>query len=378
MLRPPRTSLKLAAGFSLVEIMVALAIGMLAAVVMLQVFALSEERSRTATSGGDAQSNGALTYYQLQSNILRAGYGLNSTSLFNCSATWQVASGNYLAKTLRLAPVTINPVDGAGAAIIPAGDPNTDTLLVMYGNGDSEPEGNKSDTTSAPTYTVQMPSSFTVGDRVIAVPAACSANLIMDRITGVAATTVTVATGDSGVSLFNLGRGPNGLPTATGPNGPTILAYAIRGANLTVCDYVVNDCSIAANTGNATVWEPIANNIVSLRALYGWDNGGATAAPYPAMDGVVDSYSSTTPGTACEWARVSAIRIALVARSAQFEKTAVTTAAPVWDGSAAAAIDLTKKPDGSANPDWQNYRYKLFQTVMPLRNIAWMGVPTGC
>jgi type IV pilus assembly protein PilW len=358
--------------------MVALAIGMLAGIVMLQVFALSEERNRTSTSGGDAQSNGALTYYQLQSNILRAGYGLNSTSLFNCSATWQVASGNYLAKALRLAPVTINPVDAAGAAIIPAGDPNTDTLLVMYGNGDSEPEGNKSDTTAAPSYTVQMPTSFTVGDRVIAAPAACAANLIMDRITGVAATTVTVATGDSGTSLFNLGRGPNGLPTTAGPNGPTVLAYAIRGGNLTACDYVVNDCSIAANTGNAAIWEPVASNIVSLRALYGWDNGGAAAAPYPAMDGIVDSYNRTTPGNACEWARVSAIRLALVARSAQFEKAGVTAAAPAWDGSAAAAIDLTKNPDGTANPDWQHYRYKLFQTVMPLRNIAWMGVPTGC
>jgi type IV pilus assembly protein PilW len=47
------------AGFSLVEIMVGLAIGMLAVIVILQVFALSEGRKRTTTSGGDAQSNGA-------------------------------------------------------------------------------------------------------------------------------------------------------------------------------------------------------------------------------------------------------------------------------------------------------------------------------
>ncbi|MEY4156665.1 MAG: Type fimbrial biosis protein PilW [Pseudomonadota bacterium] len=378
MLRSSPSSLKRAAGFGLVEIMVALAIGMFAAVVILQVFSLSEERNRTSISGGDAQSNGALSFYQLQSNVLRAGYGMNAVNMFNCSITWQIASGNYLAKTLRLAPVTINPVDGTGAAIIPAGDPNTDTLLVMYGNGDNEPEGNRSDTTASPTYTVQMPSSFSVGDRVIAVPAACAADLILDRITSIAPTTVTVAMGASGVSLFNLGRGPNGLPTATGPNGPTVLAYAIRGANLTVCDFIVNDCSLAANTGDATVWEPVASNIVSLRALYGWDNGGATAAPYPVMDGIVDDYNSTTPATSCEWARVSAIRIALVARSAQFEKVGVTTAAPVWDGSAVSAIDLTKKPDGSANADWQHYRYKMFQAVMPLRNIAWMGVPTGC
>ena len=367
--------------------MVALAIGMLGVLVMLQMFALSEERNRAASSGGDAQSNGILTYHQLQSNIVRAGYGMNSVGLFNCKATWQVASGNYLGKAIRLAPVTVNPVDAAGAAIIPVGDPNTDTLLIMYGNADGEPEGNKAETAASPTYAVQMPSSFTVGDRVIAAPATCAADLIVDRISAVATTSVTVAAGATGTSLFNLGRGPNGLPNAGGTNGPVVLAYAIRGGNLTVCDYVINDCSIAANTGNASVWEQLASNVVSLRAQYGRDT---TAT----MDGVVDAYDQATPATACGWARVSAIRLALVTRSAQFEKTAgtsttpvyVTTAAPMWAGStidnpvgsSVAAIDLTKKPDGTSNPDWKNYRYKLFQTVMPIRNVAWMGVPTGC
>ena len=374
-------------GFSLIEIMVALAIGMLGVLVMLQMFALSEERNRTASSGGDAQSNGILTFDRLQSDIVRAGYGMNSVGLFNCKATWQVASGSYLGNAIRLAPVTINPVGATGAAIIPVGDPNTDTLLVMYGNADGEPEGNKAETAASPTYTVQMPSSFTVGDRVIAVPAACAADLIVDRISAVGTTSVTVAAGATGTSLFNLGRGPNGLPSASGPNGPTVLAYAIRSGNLTVCDYVKNDCSIAANTGNASVWEQLASNVASLRAQYGRDT---TAT----MDGVVDVYDQSTPATACGWARVSAIRLALVTRSAQFEKTGgtstapiyVTTAAPTWagstidnpTGSSVAAIDLTKKPDGTSNPDWKNYRYKLFQTVMPIRNVAWMGVPTGC
>ena len=356
--------------------MVALAIGMLASIVILQMFALSEERSRTATNGGDAQSNGVLTFYQLQSNIARSGYGINALGLFNCSTTWRVASGSNLAKSLRLAPATINPVDATGAAIIPAGDPNTDTLLLMYGNSDGQPEGTKVDTMSSPSYTM-VPSSFAVGDRVIAVPimptavAGCSADLIVDRITAVAATTVTVATGASGTSLFNLGRGPNGSATAGAQNGPTVLAYAIRNGNLTACDFMVNDCSIAANTGDSTVWEPLASNIISLRAEYGRDTSTT-------MDGFVDSYDQTTPATACDWARVSALRVSLVARSAQFEKTTVTAAAPVWDGTADVAIDLSKNPNGSANPNWQNYRYKLFQGVIPLRNITAMGALLVC
>jgi type IV pilus assembly protein PilW len=92
------------------------------------------------------------------------------------------------------------------------------------------------------------------------------------------------------------------------------------------------------------------------------------------MDGVVDVYDRTTPGSACAWARTSALRLALVARSAQFEKEAVTTAFPAWAGSvdANAAIDLGDLPD------WQRYRYRTYETTVPLRNMAWQGVQSGC
>ena len=48
------------AGFSLVEIMVGLVIGMFSIIVMLQLFSLSEERKRTTTGGSDAMSEGVM------------------------------------------------------------------------------------------------------------------------------------------------------------------------------------------------------------------------------------------------------------------------------------------------------------------------------
>ncbi len=89
------------------------------------------------------------------------------------------------------------------------------------------------------------------------------------------------------------------------------------------------------------------------------------------MDAIVDTYNQTTPTTECGWARMRAVQVVLVARSAQLEKDNVTAAAPAWAGSAP-AIDL------SADADWQRYRYKTFETVVPLRNIAWLGVQKNC
>jgi type IV pilus assembly protein PilW len=90
------------------------------------------------------------------------------------------------------------------------------------------------------------------------------------------------------------------------------------------------------------------------------------------MDGTVDVFDQATPTNLCGWVRTRATRLVLVARSAQLEKGDVTAAAPAWAGSGTTAIDL------SGDASWQKYRYKLFETVVPLRNVAWLGVQAGC
>jgi type IV pilus assembly protein PilW len=339
-------------GFSLVEIMVALVIGMLAAIIIMQVFALSEDRKRTATSGGDALSGGVVALYAIQRDIRMSGYGIADQSLLGCNLV--LPSGATLNV---MAPVTINPAGITGQ------DPNTDILRVVYANTSGSPQGDPTILAgTATTYAVQTPNTFSVNDWVLAGPQTrpTPCNLVMGKVTNVAGSTVTVTAGTAtttGDHVFNLGA------------APMVLVYAIRNGNLTVCDYMVNNCGSAANNASSAVWVPIENNIVSLRAQYGVDTSGT-------MDGIVDAYQQTIPSTstltACNMARISALRVALVARSVHFEKTAVTTAAPSWPGSAGAPIDVSKNSDGSANSYWQNYRYKLFQTVMPIRNVIWM------
>lgn len=360
LLRMRTSSVRRPAGFSLVEIMVALVIGSLAAIIMLQVFALSEERKRSTTGAGDSVGNGAIGFHQMQRDISHAGYGFGATSVFHCNVLWTLPSGGNIGTPVRLAPVAINP----GTAIIPAADANTDTLLVMFGNANGQPQGNPILGQSGSTYTVQMPSSFAVGDQVIAAPSACTSNLVLDRITATTTSNVTAATSGAGTALFNLGQ------------SPSVLAYAIRGGNLTVCDYMANDCGVAANAGNPAIWVPIAHNIVSMKAVYWRD----TSMP---MDGIPEAgaHDQTAPGSACAWARISALSLALVARNGEFSKDVVTVAAPTWSENAAAPIvgtSGTLGPNTAADEPWKHYRYKTFEAVIPMRNVGWMGVPQGC
>jgi type IV pilus assembly protein PilW len=363
------------AGFSLVEIMVGMVIGMFGIIIMMQVFGLAETQKRATTSGGDAQTSGAIALFGLQRDIRQAGLGVSDVKITGCNLLLRAGV------TLNvMAPVTINH------ASIPAGDANTDTLLVVYGNSNGSPQGDGiSSQPAAASYAVQTPTSHVIGDKVIAAPQtrASPCNLVLDSVLNIVTPNVVVSTGVAAMSngtLFNLGQSPK------------ILAYAVRGGNLTVCDYTVNDCSAAGSTGSSTVWVPVASNIVSMKAQYGKD----TNTP---MDGVVDTYNQVALASACDIAKTSSIRIALVARSAEPEKNptstsaattwnVITTAAPTWEASVVSAaaptnptavpIDLTALANLPANATWQSFRYRVFQGVVPVRNVAWQGVQTGC
>lgn len=343
-------------GFSLVELMVSVVIGMLGIIIMMQIFSNAEGQKRTTTGAGDAQSNAAMAIYAVQRDLRQAGHGFNSINALGCTFTLPAPASRTLTV---LAPVVINPP----TADVPAGDANTDTLLIIYGNAEGATEGDAFVPSSGTQLEVLNVASYKNGQQIIAAPATptTGCSLPLAKISSSSGNTVTVSPSTGATSdgvLFSLG------------STPKVLAYAIRAGNLTVCDYMTANCGAACTATNGTCsanWVSIFNNVVSLRAQYGRD----TTTP---MNGV-DTWDQSTPAQpsppdqekfACLWARASAVRIAIVARNSMLNKEVVTSAAPAWEGSAGAVINLT----GRAN--WQNYRYKLVETTVPLRNIPWM------
>lgn len=365
-------------GFSLVEIMVGILIGMFAVLVILQLLSSASTQQRLAGSSGDAQINGAIASHLLSRELTQAGLGLSAYTLLGCSLGY-TTTGDGAAVTLgALAPVTVNPT----TSLVPAGDANTDTLLVIGGASGSPSEGDATLAVSTSTsLTVSTPASFAVGDWVVAAgttrdsSSACA--LRLGRVTAISGSALTLTSATASLPLnsgaYNLGA------------QPSIHAFAVRNGNLTMCDYLVNNCGSSSNVSNSAVWVPVASNVVSLRAQYGRDTSGLAAST---MDGVVDSFDQTTPASGgtvplyCGWLRVIGLRLALVARSQQYDKALVTTAAPTWSGSTAntstttalTTVTPTAAPiDLSGNSEWQHYRYKTIEVSIPLRNIIWNG-----
>jgi type IV pilus assembly protein PilW len=333
--------------------MVGIAIALVGVAIMMEVLITSQQQAITTGSGNDALSTGAVTLYQLEHDLGQAGYGINNLSLLGCGLT--LPNG----KTVTLAPVVINPP----TTLLPAGDANTDRLIVIYGSSDGEPEGNTVYSVAGAVYTLQAPTAFHQNDYVFGYNGSCATNLVLAQVSAIDGVAGTVTAGSAlagSTALYNMGQ------------TPTIVGYRIKNSAIETCNYLVSNC-----TANGAQWTQVGGNIVSLRALYGQDTSTAGS-----MDGTVDTWNQTTPTTSCGWVRAQAVRLAVVARSDKYESKidatghrvcdTVTTAAPAWSGSSAAPVVLT------ANTDWQCYRYQTFENIAPTRNVIWMGNQSGC
>lgn len=361
-----RSSLR---GFSLIELMVGLVLGLLTILVVAQVSSVAEGQKRTTTSGSDAQTNGALALYAVQRDVEAAGYGLSVVpDVLGCTVKGQGSAGPAL--QFPLVPVLIE----FGAA----GESDVVHVLSSRKAGFSLPTRiTENHSQTSEIFVVQSTLGINAGDVMIAVPAAWTASNTC---------TLFNATSSSDKSMT-----ATSLPHEAGDTGPWNHSTLLPGGGYAAGSLVLNLGTMSLLTYRVTadgtlqqqsvdqtglaVTEDLYPQIVTLRALYGKDVDD---------DGTIDAYDAVTPATAADWSQVVAIRLAVVARSAQFEKEVVTTVEPLWDVGAAVPVTdhfgiandcngaskcLTLGISGPA--DWQHYRYKVYDTVVPLRNVLW-------
>ncbi len=106
-------------GMTLIELMVAMVLGLVTTLIVAQVMINADSQNRTTTSGSDAQINGATALYMLSQTIQSAGYGLiGHSGDRGCPINWPGAPNAAVNGVLRLLPVEIiTPAAEAGKAV---------------------------------------------------------------------------------------------------------------------------------------------------------------------------------------------------------------------------------------------------------------------
>jgi type IV pilus assembly protein PilW len=354
-------------GMSLPEILAAVLIGLIGMIVIMQVYATSEERKRTTTGTSDAQINGNIAMFTMESTMRSAGFGMVSAdnNMLGCTALAYNSVRATPDFSFLMAPVVIT-VGAAGAP---------DRITVIYGSSPNVVEGNPfvSAAASGADIPLKNAAGILVGDLVVSSETGLDCSMV--EVTGflpAAINTVMHANGGAYTYVDSAGTTINATATHNKAGGsgvdytssallftlgrsPTVMTYQIGSDKLqtrTLMPYV----AALDGDGDGTSDADIGDGIVQLKAQYGKDTDA---------DAVVDTWNTTLPADATQWMQVRAIRIALLARSAKFEKTAVTPAAPTWFGG---AFTMTNPADGS---DWRFYRYRVYETIVPLRNMIW-------
>lgn len=367
-------------GLSIVELMVGVLIGLLTVVAISQVLMSAEGQKRTAASGSDAQVNGTLALYALQRDVQMAGYGFTGQpAALGCPVKGQFGNGTgekKLPSALSLVPALITPGTGA----------TPDTIMVWQSNKPSYAVPVRVAENHLKTDTrFVVPSSLGVaaGDLLVAVPSTTPSSTNWCAVMAVAGDSTTPLSSQQIPHLASAGgwnaAGSALVPDTGYPAGSHLINLGTglpRTYRISAAKSLVVEEMLAASGNTST--QTIAPQIVQLKALYGKDTDG---------NGTIDIFDTTTPTTNAGWLQVMALRVAVVAQSAQFEAAkgqavSVTPATGVeWivdartSGAANCTADSAQKcltiDVSGAGPKWRNYRYKVFDTVVPLRNMLW-------
>lgn len=346
-------------GFGLVEVLVGLAIGMLTILLIMQVMTTFEGQKRATGGSNDAQTNGSIALYTIQRMVQTSGFDLPMYSAvfqpLNCSPEPTIDhDANAATANIGIYPVFVT--DGGAAAGA------SDTITVLTGSATA---GTGQSMSGIPSLIRQLPGGNVV---VLDNNLACLTGdiaLVMQS-TRIYPTPqcylkqVASITGTTQVTLNNT------TSIAVG-DGITCLknwnsrAYSVASGNL------------LENT------DTIVTGIVNIQAQY-----GISVAPdsNEIVDWVDPSGGTWAAPTIENRKLIKAIRIAVIARSGELERTNVTNACSsttaanptglcAWAGTAA---DPAPTVDLSNDANWRRYRYRVFESVVPLKNvIAGMG-----
>ncbi len=337
-------------GASLVDVLVGLAMAMLAMVIAYRAVVAIESVRNDAAATSDAQDAGAFALSAIAMQAANAGAGLMAAArwLDTCPATSDAAT------TLR--PIAVLISDGGRAD-------QPDSLIVRESRAPrmAAPAAFATAAPAGSNFYIESPDGIGVGDRVVAISRA-----------GECVTAEVTAASAPLAGVVEIAHSPVDIDLpATSlllDLGPAALASTARYD-------VVSGTLRSTDVANDDAPNPLVSGVVNLKLQYGIDSDG---------DGALDDW--VTAGASGAWSpaallaapsatlgRIKAIRIGVIVRSDLPDRT--QTGAFHWVLFDCEQADKSACPGrleatiaGSASG---GYRYRTYETTVPLRNILW-------
>jgi type IV pilus assembly protein PilW len=382
-----------ATGFSLVEVMIGLLIGLIVTIVIFQVFEVSERQKRTTTGTSDAQGSGAIAMNMLGQSVRSTGVGIDHQFFGSCTTLRaNTTSASGAAANAQLAASLFSVVsiaDGGDApdsiSVLYYLPPNTDISDVRYATTRLTDNMSAPGTSTITTLTMsncEEPPALALmvqdGDcMLMTVTAASTETASGATITKGAGANFNFPAGTATPQGFLFEKNKAALQCFPGLYRAT---WSINSQQLEVmnADLLKDDKTLGNKFTDRDV-VPVMPNIVHMKAQYGVTSATGGIQWVNATVGEWESGSSDLGATAASdlahVRRIRAIRVAMLARNEEYQKPGATGACDAttsaqtdtWPSWANFSTDYLASQD----PDWNCYRYKAFESTIPIRNILW-------
>ncbi len=360
-------------GFTLVELLVGVVVGLIASGAIIQTFSTFEAQKRSTIAGSEAQENGLVALGVMEQDIHNAGAGFADPAIFDCAASstysYSILVGGAI-PNFTLAPL-----------VITSGATSTTPDSIQINTGDfigALPAYLTSAMLNAGAIlNVSRTDGFTAGDVIIVTQGGNCSVMQVSAVVSMNAQLEHAAP----LGIYNAPL----LASQTWP-GYATGAKVINPKALVSTTYQISSNNLQMTTAT-TAATPTAQsfslvrNLVFMKAQYGVAPAGSQS-----VDTWVNASgtwsASSLAASPTNRKRIKAVRLVVVARSDKREATNVTNTCTnvslqVNNGPCAwpdTAANPAPQIDLSANPDWQHYRYKVYQTIVPLRNVIWGNV----
>lgn len=379
---PQQARRTVAHGFTLIELMVAMAIGLALTLALTTVMIRHDGGKRTLVSSNDLSLTSSFVSFSLDRELRSAGSGFTQSwrDTFGCllrvarsgtqilpRAAAFPAPFDAVPQQVRLAPLLIH----AGA-----GDGGSDVLAVATGAAGL-----------GETPIRVQPASVTATDLRVTSTVGLRANdLVLVSEDGVGCVVQQVASPFTGgatqllsfggayaqaeidsVQLVSFSTAGTAFVSLLGntTGSPPMLRLFGLGANATLFSH-----DILRLDGTDSV-QPVVDGVADLRALYGVDTSVVA-------DGIIDAWVLPTAAgfTAAELSdgsqaarermlRILAVRVGMVLRSDRIEREAVAPASLTLFNDLPAEVQHTH----SIDTDLRNQRFRMVEFTVPLRNV---------
>lgn len=374
---------------TLVELLVAMTIGLAVTLVVTSLLVAGEKHKRTTTSTDDAVQSGSYAAYALDRALRVAGSGfaisasqtppvgalgckLNAAGLLPRAGAFPAPFATaFAANTLYLAPVLIglNQSDGGSDVLVVMGGTGTAGGVARQVNGAG----------TANSLVLQNTVGFAAND-IALVSQNSIPDCFIEQVQSVTSPTLNLggtyytATGTA-TDFATLSASLTTYVTPLGnaqANNAQFQLFGV-GTDNTLYSYDLLQNQLKVQGTGADTSQAIADGVTLMKALYG--------VQLPNGNGVLDHWNSpadlgydlnTVMATVATMQNIIAVHVALVVRGEDYDKNAVSPATlTIFNG-------YTNGPAGTGASLQQNvvltatqrhYRYRVIEFTVPLRNM---------